>query len=62
MSCPDCADYGTAQYLSACEARVTKPDGASSVIPGLPTWSDARGWINEQIQIAMKTASASEVP
>jgi len=46
----------------AYEIRVTKPDGTSNVIPGFPTWSDAQGWVNEQSQIAMRTANALDVP
>jgi hypothetical protein len=41
--------------------RVINADGRWHVVTGFATERDAEGWLNEQIQIALKSANASDV-
>ena len=41
---------------------VRSHDGRSEVVAEFPTESEARAWMNNQIQIDLKSANASDVP
>jgi hypothetical protein len=41
--------------------RVTAPDGEVQVVGGFPTEQEAEAWVNDQFQIGLRTANASDV-
>jgi hypothetical protein len=41
--------------------RVTGVDGKARVVEDFPSEREARAWVNDQIQIALRSANASDV-